>query len=199
MRRNLTLRTLQALKEMSIEGVELVEAVIIAGYGASYFRIQQVQERLREERFREKSVTHEKQKQLRNYQKLVSKLKSQGLLAVKQEGDKKLFDITKKGLSKLASLELKGTRRLPDSSLYSVSPSKQPVIISFDIPEKQRRKRGWVREVLKRLGLKMIHKSVWIGMVRIPEEFFEDLKLLGLLDHIEIFEVGKSGTLRSII
>ena len=72
------------------------------------------------------------------------------------------------------------------------------MIVSFDVPEKEKRKRGWLRSTLKNLGFRMLQKSVWIGKVKIPEAYLEDLKRLRLLSYIEIFAISKRGTIRHI-
>lgn len=196
MRGNLTLKILQTLKEMSFGGVELCEAILVAGYGASGSRIRKLADDLRQKRLLKDTLVIEKHYR-RNYQKLVSKLKTQGLLKVEDRGGHDFFSITPKGKSKLAALKSEAHRRLPEVS-YELASSAHPIIISFDIPEKQKRKREWLREVLKRLGLKMIQKSVWIGSGRVPKQFLEDLEELNLLECVEIFEVGKTGTLRHV-
>ena len=61
------------------------------------------------------------------------------------------------------------------------------------------KKQDWLREVLKHLGLKMVQRSVWVGHWELPEEFLEDLRNLHIVDCVEIFEVGKSGTLKHLI
>ena len=194
---DITLKILRAVREMSIEGIELCEAIIIAGYGASDFRIRRIQEEMRDERLRNTEKVRREKQYLRNYQKLVSKLKTQGLLKVEDREGRGFFSITAKGSSKLAGLESLCNTRLPGAS-YNLSPSERSVIVSFDIPEKQKSSRDWIREVLKRLGLKMVHKSVWIGKVKIPKQFLDDLAKRSLLRHIEIFAVEKAGTLRHI-
>src|SRR3989338_825438 len=77
---------------------------------------------------------------------------------------------------------------------------KQPhqIIISFDIPEKFRRKRDWLREVIQNLGFKMVHKSVWVGNIKLPEQLIFDLERVNILEFIEIFEVTKTGTLKKV-
>ena len=45
----------------------------------------------------------------------------------------------------------------------------------------------------------MIQKSVWIGKVKIPKEFLDDLFKLRLIDYIEIFEISKAGSLKNLI
>lgn len=198
MKGNLTLKILQTLKEMSFEGVELCEAILVAGYGGSGSKIRKLADDLREKRLvKNKNTLVIEKHYRRSYQKLVSKLKTQGLLKVEDKGGEDFFSITATGKSKLAALESEAQRRLPKVS-YELASSAHPIIISFDIPEKQKRKREWLREVLKRLGLKMVQKSVWIGLGRVPKQFLEDLEKLNLLECVEIFEVGKTGTLRHV-
>lgn len=68
-------------------------------------------------------------------------------------------------------------------------------LVIFDIPEKDKSKRYWLRRELIGLNYKILQKSVWIGTVPLPEEFIQDLKVLGLEKHIHIFSVNKAGTL----
>ena len=74
----------------------------------------------------------------------------------------------------------------------------QFTIVVFDIPEKERSKRAWIREVLKNLDLKMIQKSVWVGKVKIPKQFIDDLDKFNMVDFVEIFEISKAGSLKQI-
>ena len=52
------------------------------------------------------------------------------------------------------------------------------------------------RSALTYLEFKMIQRSVWIGKSKIPDQFLKDLRAVGLIETVEIFEVGKSGSLR---
>jgi len=71
-------------------------------------------------------------------------------------------------------------------------------IVCFDIPEKERKKRRWIREELLSLEYQPLQKSVWVGFAPLPEDFFEDLDLLSLRDHIHLFSVGKKGTIEKV-
>ena len=73
------------------------------------------------------------------------------------------------------------------------------MIFAFDVPEKEKRKRGWLRTVLRRLDFTMIQKSVWVGKSKIPQEFLEDIYRFKMVDFVEIFEVSKTGSLRHIV
>ena len=68
-------------------------------------------------------------------------------------------------------------------------------VIIFDIPEKERYKRDWIRVSLLQLGFKMLQKSVWIGKVKIPEEFINDLKFMKIHSCVHIFSAEKLGTI----
>jgi|GEM_PF-399629 len=202
-RNTITLTLLRTLGEMAIEGVELCEAILIAGYGASSFRIDRTLKELRNERVRGNTssstpIFKDEKRCIRNYQKLLSKLKAQGFVVEENASGKRMFALSKKGKLKLTLLERRQLERLP-STVYEAVPSERPVIVSFDIPIKKNRKRDWLREVLKRFGLRMVHRSLWIGKRKLPKPFLDDLEQLNLLQHVEIFEVGRTGTLRHIV
>jgi hypothetical protein len=44
----------------------------------------------------------------------------------------------------------------------------------------------------------MVQKSLWLGKVKIPEEFLVDIRKLSLLDYVEIFEITKTGSLKNL-
>lgn len=69
-------------------------------------------------------------------------------------------------------------------------------IIAFDIPEKFRRKRNWLRKTLAGFGFTMLQKSVWAGKAALLHEFIEDLDTLSLTPYIEILAVTKTGSLK---
>jgi CRISPR-associated endonuclease Cas2 len=64
-------------------------------------------------------------------------------------------------------------------------------IVIFDIPEKDATKRRWLRRELLYLNYKMLQKSAWIGKTPIPQEFLQNIKILGLQKNINIFTVNK--------
>jgi len=120
------------------------------------------------------------------------------LIEEKEKNNKKFFIITKKGKGKLSFLKKQHKESLPEVS-YSSEENNKFIIFIFDIPEKEKRKRDWLREVLKKLGLKMIQKSVWIGKTKIPKEFLDDLFKLKIIDYVEIFEITKAGSLKNLV
>lgn len=82
---------------------------------------------------------------------------------------------------------------------YAPGPAERATVtvISYDIPESMRIFRDWLRYVLlHQLGMKQVHQSVYIGKIKLPEELVKDIVRYELDEHIEIFEMTKSGTLR---
>ena len=105
------------------------------------------------------------------------------------------ISVTAKGkrlLSKIKKEVIPAGKYIKDKS---VPPDKCLKIIIFDIPEKERQKRDWLRSTIKNLGFKQLQQSVWAGNNPIPEDFIEDLGGLNLLDFVEIFSVNKKGTI----
>lgn len=98
-----------------------------------------------------------------------------------------------KGEKKVGELK----NRLPNRH-YKKEDKKSLIIMSFDIPEKLRRKRNWLREVLRNLGFNMIHQSVWIGKSKIPKHMIDDLERIKILEFVEILEISKTGTLKNL-
>ncbi len=64
------------------------------------------------------------------------------------------------------------------------------LIITFDIPEVDRRKRNWLRMELKYLGFVKLQQSVWLGRAPLPGGFIWKLKELRLLACVEFFHAN---------
>ena len=198
MKGDITRNILRTLSEMRVEAVDCCTAVLVAGYGASASQIRRIEEELREGRLRQNLAPSSPEVHfLRNYRKLLSKLKGQGLIAERQTHGRTMFSISAKGKLRLDVLESQLARRMPITS-YTSKPNGRPVIVSFDVPEKERHKRAWLREVLVRLGFNRVQQSVFVGTIKIPKELLGDIERLDILHCVEIFEVTKTGTLRSL-
>lgn len=61
------------------------------------------------------------------------------------------------------------------------------LIIIFDIPEKKKKYREWLRTELVGFGFNLVQKSVWFGP-GLPKEFIEYLSESGILKHIRFFK-----------
>ncbi len=66
------------------------------------------------------------------------------------------------------------------------------MIVAFDIPEEQKRKRAWLRFELKNLGFEILQKSIWFGPAPLPKEFIKRLNDLGILNFIKFFEAKET-------
>lgn len=132
-----------------------------------------------------------------SYYSLLSRLKGDGFLA-EERGSCRRLTLTSKGRRYMKLLR-RNISKIPLKKDYVGEKSKSLVIVAFDVPEKERNKREWLRRVLRELGLQMIQRSVWFGRIKIPKELIEDLGFLGMVDYVEIFEVGKAGSLRHLI
>jgi len=76
----------------------------------------------------------------------------------------------------------------------STFPENSPhsMIISFDIPEKDRTMRRWLRNQIKIFGYKMLQQSLWIGPGPLPSSFLERLENLKIRKNIKTFKITKS-------
>jgi len=126
--------------------------------------------------------------ELHRFRNLLSRLKRQELIS--QTNDSK-WNITKKGIKKINFLR----EQVVYQKKYEKAAGNQAIIFIFDIPEQKRKKRDWIRRVLKELDFYMLQRSVWRGTNKLPKEFVKDLRKLGLESYIHIFSVKEEGTL----
>ena len=134
--------------------------------------------------------------QKKKFHDLLYYLQKEGFVEKNKKKNKESFwKITEKGIEKLKNIK---KNFIPIKKReYKIEKDKYPIIIIFDVPEVEKRKRVWLRENLSALRFSMLQKSVWIGENKLPTEFIEDLKRLSLLPYIEIFSVMKKGTIAS--
>jgi len=98
------------------------------------------------------------------------------------------------------SMSKKGIERLRETRLlsYISSPFKKDsatsMIISFDIPEKDRRIRHWLRNQLKIFGYKMLQQSLWLGPSPLPLSFLKRLEDLKIRKNVKTFKITKSNS-----
>lgn len=198
MKGEFALKILEHISEAAVGVGDLFEAFLISGYGASRGKMEynlRMAKRHREGKSAEKLEYIRAQ---RRYHNILAWLKRDGLIEEKTKNDKTVFGLTGRGLRKLSFLRNRRKHSLPDVS-YNIVESDNFVIIVFDVPEKERRKRAWLRSVLKNMKFKMLQKSVWLGMVKIPKSFIDDLRGLRLADCVEVFEITKTGSLRHVV
>lgn len=193
MRGKIIFSILDILEETAGSFGDLFIAYLNAGYGASAGKLSFELNKAQEARWKIKLKREKEAEKRKQCAKMIYYLKKSGLIAEK----KGIFNITKRGREKKKQLIEKSLKSLPIID-YPKIKSNQPILISFDIPEKERGKRDWLRDALNYLDFKMVHKSVWLGFVKAPEEFVRDLSRIGLTDFIEIIEISRSGTLQKL-
>ncbi|MBI3459080.1 hypothetical protein HY061_02355 [Candidatus Azambacteria bacterium] len=134
----------------------------------------------------------ERQERSQFYNLLIS-LKRDGLIIPDSSGKKGVWSISKKGRMAFKEFEKQPQQR------YLKNDSKEVVVVSYDIPEKNRFQRDWLRGILKFLGFKLLHQSVWIGKIEIPETLLIDIHKRKIATFIHIFTIGKEGSLTQVL
>jgi len=91
---------------------------------------------------------------------------------------------------------LTGFKKIQDNGLlWKINKPKRQIknlVIIFDIPELERRRRNWLRSELKFLGFVQIQKSVWLGPSPLHKDFLEALRNLKILRYLKFFEAKES-------
>ena len=183
-------KLLEALSETAQSSASLCD-IFLTDYHTSYRRLRGLSRMPHAGREKSSIDAYERQR----FYDFLSKLKKQGF-TVKTKP--RYWRITEAGLKKFRALREQIARLLPPIQRYKPQPSSELKIVIFDIPERDRRKRAWLRAVLKRLDFKKLQQSVWIGKAQLPEEFMGDMRRLRLLPFVEIFAVTKTGSLRHV-
>lgn len=131
---------------------------------------------------------------------LLSRLKKQGFIASDSGRGRRQsrWSITRRGLKKLFMIREKNRFSLAQVSYVPEKDSVVRVVV-FDIPERERYKRVWLRTALLALGFSLCQQSVWVGKLKIPKQFLEDLRDREMLSYVQIFEVTKEGSLEKVV
>jgi len=180
-----TLLILETVKHKPIGSYELLQKIFEADYGEAYRAMAKKSSR----------EVAAKAMKLR-YHNFLYKLKRDGLILAELGSGETRFKISEKGKTKLSILQKR--EDLPSPRTYKREQGTGTTIVTFDIPESSRRKRDWLRSVLKALGFIMIQHSVWAGKQRIPISLIRDLQEMKLLKHIDIFQAAHTGTLKKL-
>ena len=186
MRGELIYKILDFLEDRSMDQIDFVQAFLTAGYGASFRKIENEIRIIDKDRENYK-YNRERKRQLQKY---VSKLKSQGLIAENSDREIALSPV---GIKRLDFFK---NKEILSKDAYEKQNGDKLIIVSYDIPTAFNRERDSIREILKILGFTMIHKSVWVGKVRLPEKFIQGMEKLHILRYIEILEITKQGTIK---
>ena len=131
-------------------------------------------------------TTYDKKLNKNSLHATLSRMKKEGLLRNKNRE----WSITPEG-RKLAEKKDWDIKKFfkPDNIINNKEKPKRLIII-FDIPEKKKRYREWLRMELVGFGFTLIQKSVWLGPA-LPKEFIEYLSEIELLKHIRFFRAAE--------
>ncbi len=192
MQKNLTFTALSTIGDACVEFENLFEAILIAGYGASSARVEAVRRRIEDRQ----SLAGQQLVMLRENKKrcraLIKRLEQQGLIEHVQKRGKIFINITERGTSRLARIQERKT--IKEAPMTAQAKNARWIIIVFDIPEKKRCKRDWIRRTLNTMGFTMIQRSVWMGQTILPKAFVENITKQDIAPYVEILEVTREGS-----
>lgn len=111
----------------------------------------------------------------------INRLNQNGL--IEKKGD--LWFITKKG-----EFYLTEYKKYKQFESILKAPFKEKMILMFDIPEKNKRERQWLRMHLKRFHFQLVQKSVWLGPRPLPNGFDGYLRQIGIREYIKTYNIS---------
>lgn len=113
----------------------------------------------------------------------------------KQSFNKNLYRLQKRGMLDfdLRRNIIINKNKLKSHHLFSKIKAKPvgdtKVLVLFDIPEKKRKTRNWLRLQLKLWDFEMLQQSVWLGRGPLPKEFTDRLNSLDISKCVKIFKI----------
>jgi len=111
----------------------------------------------------------------------LSRLRAKDYIRHSKEG----WKITKGGEYYLSS-----RYRLSYFSSPFTKTSPANIIISFDIPEREKALRNWLRNQIKIFGYKKLQKSLWLGPGPLPKDFLHRLQELNIKEKVKVFKIS---------
>lgn len=130
------------------------------------------------------------------FYRTLNHLKSQGLVVKIKAERGQQWSLTKFGREKIQKYRKFRSNPFSSTSVRFKQPTGEGLtIVVFDIPEKERKKREWIRMCLVAMEFKNLQKSVWITKGKVHEDFFHALRERKMLKYVHIFVATKEGTL----
>jgi hypothetical protein len=131
------------------------------------------------------------------FYKTLDRLRHEGFIVRKGPKRTSSWILTKRGEEKIETYRERRADPFSSAHVNFAAPEGGGVtIVTFDIPETERRKRNWVRACLAEMDFRMLQKSVWVAHGQIDEDFVYALRERDLMPYIHIFSVAKRGTVR---
>lgn len=118
------------------------------------------------------------------------RLKQQGLVSSAGHNKGARWKLTRKGKNFLAKIYA------DEKDPYDLAPEDGVIrIVAFDIPEKLRTKRDWLREQLFVCGYRLLQRSVFIGKRPLPDAFIQRVDEMRIGKYLHIASLAQSGTI----
>jgi len=175
--------------KMAHESMPTITAIMLAGYGANLRKI---------EWYRDHPPIMKNHDEIdliewRRGSKFMNEMKMNGLVTKnnrKEKGESitSYFVITEEGKRLLEFFRNKNILRKDYGKPKKIN---KKIVVAFDIPEKYKDKRNWLRSILKSLEFTQLQKSMWIGSSLLPEDFLKDIRTMGVSQYIKVIEVAK--------
>jgi DNA-binding transcriptional regulator PaaX len=197
-------KILSALESGKDASIDVLGSYLLAGMSHNPKKSLQSVNNFIDSRKESRKKKEEDRQEIRRFYSFVSYLKQDGLIRKEKITGKMTISITDKGKRKLEFLKESYSIQLPSfryeyESEEGVGRDSVVTIVTFDVPEKERSKRDWLRCALNNMDFNMVHKSVWMKSGQIPERFLDDLKSMKMAKYLEIFAVAKNGSLRKVV
>lgn len=167
-----------------IENMAMISATPETSFGRSLPKTLRYLQKVADQRERKQQRMEEEQR----IRVTIAKLVHEGMVQKKESAG---WSITKTGKKKLRSLR----EWIVKKKSYEMQDEKTLKIIIFDIPERYRNHRDWIRSTLYTMNYELLQQSVFAGTGKLPDAFIKDIDQRGMLHHVQIFSVGKYGTL----
>jgi CRISPR-associated endonuclease Cas2 len=195
MRGEKILKILEILEDMAVSTLDLLDMWLFEQprgiYGLERARLKRAGQK-KQLFFAELREYLEEREKL---SKLIYKLKREGFI-LEDKKNKKLI-LTKKGKLKLRFLKNKRSVEETKNN-ESNQKDKDVIVIIYDVPESEHKKRHQLRNLLVNAGFNFVQKSVWIKQGKITDDFINFLKDLEVLHYVQIFKITRKGTIENI-
>lgn len=129
---------------------------------------------------------YKKEKNNKRFNNLVYYLKKNNYIKSKKLESKEAIVLTSRGIDKIKKAYLKESRKEIEKRK-----DRKWIMIVFDIPQNQRRKRNLLRSVLQNLGYKIFQQSVWVTPYNVLEKTEKLLQFYSLEDYTRIFLIER--------
>ena len=188
------LKILEILEGMAMSTLELLDMWMFTQPRGIYGLQREMIKRSGQNRQLFFSELREYLKEREKLSKLIYKLKNGGFILEDKKTNKLV--LTQKGKLKLKFLKNKKSidenKNNEDRQKY-----KDVIVVIYDIPESEYKKRHQLRNLLTSAGFNFVQKSVWIKQGKIQEDFINFLNDLDVLDYVQIFKITQKGTIEN--